>query len=92
MMPCHVWDQTENEKPPLAGPTTLKIVGCTPSALSSHENPGIKASVNIHASLFMTTSNKKLFVTHLPSLGYMSPLSQSNHSLYLDLATIYTIK
>ena len=71
--------------------STRKHIGCT-TPKSSSENPGNKSSVTIHASLIITTSYQNLFVTYLPSLGYMSLLSQSNHSLYLDLTTIYMIK
>ena len=64
--------------------STLRHVGCTTSPMSSNEQPGKKTSVNIHASHIITTINQNLFVTYLPSLRYMSPLSQSNHS------TLYT--
>ena len=94
MMPCLVWGQTEDEKPPLVVPTSLlpQNYHMYNFCFVFSQKPWTKASGSIHASLFMIASNEKLFVTYLPPLGYMSRLVQSNYSLYLDLVAIYTIK
>ena len=52
---------------------TQNLARSVASSAFSYKNPTTKANVSIHASLFHSTKNKKLFVTNLPSLGYASP-------------------